>query len=174
MLHLYLFRHAKSSWDSAGNDDFDRPLNARGRAAAPAMAGHMAASGITPEIILCSAAQRARETLGLAIPAFDHDCVIRIERSLYLADAATLLERVKSLPADARQCMLIGHNPGFEHLAQLLAGNGTADEMRSLRAKFPTAAVAEITFAQPRWDDIAPGTGHLQRFVIPRALPAEI
>lgn len=173
MLHLYLFRHAKSSWNSAGEEDFDRPLNSRGRSAATAMADHMAASGAMPVLILCSAARRARETLGLAIPAFGHDYTICIERHLYLADAATLLERVKSLPADARQCMLIGHNPGFQHLAQLLAGNGAADEMSSLRAKFPTAAVAEITFSQPRWDEIAPGTGQLQRFATPRALPAE-
>ena len=37
MLTLTLFRHAKSSWDISGLDDRERPLNARGLAAAPMM-----------------------------------------------------------------------------------------------------------------------------------------
>ena len=35
MLTLTLFRHAKSSWELNGLDDRERPLNARGVAAAP-------------------------------------------------------------------------------------------------------------------------------------------
>ena len=38
MKTLYLLRHAKSSWDDAGLEDFERPLNERGINAA--IAGH--------------------------------------------------------------------------------------------------------------------------------------
>jgi phosphohistidine phosphatase len=34
MKRLTVLRHAKSSWDHAGRDDFDRPLNDRGWKAA--------------------------------------------------------------------------------------------------------------------------------------------
>ena len=36
-MRLILMRHAKSSWDDPRIDDFDRPLNARGRASATAL-----------------------------------------------------------------------------------------------------------------------------------------
>lgn len=173
MLNLYLFRHAKSSWKSGESEDFGRTLNSRGRAAAAAMASHLALSGLTPDVIVCSAAQRARETLAFAVAAFGEDCAIDIEHDLYLADAATLLERVKALPETAQRCMMIGHNPGFHELALRLAGDGSADDIASLHAKFPTAAVAEIAFALPHWRDITPGAGRLQRFLTPRTLPAD-
>lgn len=158
--------------NSGQSEDFDRPLNSRGQAAATAMAGHMALSGLAPDVILCSAAQRARETLARAVPAFVQDCAIRIEHDLYLADAAALIERVRTLPDSAQRCMLIGHNPGFPQLALLLAGAGDMEELSALRANFPTAAVAEITFTLSHWAEIAPGAGRLQRFLTPRALPA--
>ena len=173
MLHLYLFRHAKSSSNLGESEDFERALNLRGRTAALAMAHHMALSGLAPDVILCSAAQRARETLALVAPEFVHDCTIHVERELYLADAAALLERIKALPATAQRCMLIGHNPGFQDLALLLAGDGGMEDMAALRTGFPTAAVADITFTLSHWREIAPGMGRLQRFMTPRALPAD-
>jgi phosphohistidine phosphatase len=170
VFRLYLFRHAKSSWNARQVDDFERPLNSRGRSAAPAMARHIASSGIAPDLILCSAAQRARETLALALPSFVHDCTIHIERCLYLTDAPSLLERIRSLPDGARQCMIIGHNPGLQQLALLLAADGETDDMTGLRAKFPTAAVAGIELAQSHWREIGPGDGRLFCFLTPRAL----
>ena len=38
MKHLYLVRHAKSSWSDTSLPDFDRPLNDRGKKDAPEMA----------------------------------------------------------------------------------------------------------------------------------------
>lgn len=171
MLHLYLYRHAKSSWKSGQGTDFDRPLNARGYAAATAMACHLAESGAEPALVLCSAALRARETLAKAIPVFSHDYRISMENKLYLADPPVLLERIKSLPAEATHCMIIGHNPGLHQISQLLATEGATDAMQKLRAKFPTAAVAEIMFDERQWADVGPGTGYLRRFVTPRDLP---
>ena len=36
MKTLYILRHAKSDWGDSSLKDFDRPLNERGRKAAPA------------------------------------------------------------------------------------------------------------------------------------------
>lgn len=171
MLHLYLYRHAKSSWKSGQDKDFDRPLNARGYAAATAMACHLAESCAEPALVLCSAALRARETLAKAIPIFSHDYEISIENGLYLADPPVLLKRIKALPPEAANSMLIGHNPGLHQLSQLLAAEGATDAMQKLRAKFPTAAVAEIMFDERNWAAVEPGTGYLRRFVMPRDLP---
>jgi hypothetical protein len=63
MRRLYLLRHAKSSWEDVGLADHDRPLAPRGRRAAKAIGRHLRDSGIEPELVLCSSARRAQETL---------------------------------------------------------------------------------------------------------------
>ncbi len=63
MKRLYLLRYAKSSWKDTSLPDHDRPLAGRGRRAAKAIAGHLREHGIEPELVLCSTARRARQTL---------------------------------------------------------------------------------------------------------------
>jgi phosphohistidine phosphatase SixA len=60
---LYLLRHAKSSWDDPKLPDHDRPLNPRGLKAAKRMAQRMHRDNVSPALLLCSSARRARETL---------------------------------------------------------------------------------------------------------------
>src|SRR5580692_4260108 len=63
MHRLMLLRHAKSDWSSSsGTPDMVRPLNTRGEAAARLMGGYMARHGLVPQRVLCSPAQRTRET----------------------------------------------------------------------------------------------------------------
>ena len=59
---LILTRHAKSSWDDPDTPDIDRPLNARGRAAARELGDFLASRDLEPEEVLCSTALRTRET----------------------------------------------------------------------------------------------------------------
>ena len=68
MKTLFLLRHAKSSWSEPGLADFNRPLNERGRRAAPLIARYLAHCDLLPDLILCSAALRTRETLALMLP----------------------------------------------------------------------------------------------------------
>ena len=63
MKTLYLLRHAKSSWKDPGLDDLDRPLNKRGRETAKTMAAHLRRAKITFDLVLCSTAVRAKQTL---------------------------------------------------------------------------------------------------------------
>lgn len=62
MKTLYLVRHAKSSWNDPDIDDFDRPLNKRGKINAPEMAQRMVERGELPNLIISSPAKRARST----------------------------------------------------------------------------------------------------------------
>lgn len=63
MKTLHLLRHAKSSRKDPALDDQVRPLSKRGRTAAEAMAKYMERATIAPDIVLCSTAVRARQTL---------------------------------------------------------------------------------------------------------------
>lgn len=62
MKHLYLIRHAKSSWSNPLLDDFERPLNQRGKNDAPLMAKILLEKQIFPDFLLSSPAKRAKTT----------------------------------------------------------------------------------------------------------------
>jgi phosphohistidine phosphatase len=163
MSRLYLLRHAKSSWSDPGLADHDRPLAPRGRRAAKAIGRYLREQDVEPALVLCSTAARTRETL----KRIDVDRrEERIERGLYGAGAEALLARLREVPDEVPSVMLIGHNPGVQDLALLLARPGP--ELRALEAKFPTAALA--SFAVAGWSTLGPGTAELIDFVRPRDL----
>jgi len=170
MRRLLLLRHAKSSWADPKQQDFDRPLNARGTSAAKAVASFFSVTNLQPDLVLSSAALRARATLAHLVPALARDTRILIERRLYMASAAKLLERVQEIDDDAGTVLMIGHNPGLERLARMLAGSGKDDDLAALGAKFPTAALAVLEFGAAHWRDIAKGSGKLTEFLSPRDL----
>jgi phosphohistidine phosphatase len=163
---LLLMRHAKSSWDDPSLSDRDRPLNRRGRRAAAAIGEYLRDHGLVPDAVLCSPAVRARETLdrsGLG-PA------TTIERDeLYGADAATLLEAIRSAPPDARTLAVIAHDPGVHDLAVSLAAGASGPDAGSLRDRFPTGAVAAFA-TDGGWDAVDPRSVRLVAFVRPRDL----
>lgn len=173
ILRLLLLRHAKSDW-SKDADDHDRPLSARGRKAAPAMAHYMRGQDYLPQAVLCSTAQRTRETLDLLLAAWTKKPAIRYERELYLADWQVLLASLKKAPARASPLLLVGHNPGMEQLALALAlrPQGIAEKARlqRLTQKFPTAALAVLDFDIPSWRGLKPGLGQLVDYVRPKDL----
>ncbi|GEP00712.1 SixA phosphatase family protein [Methylobacterium haplocladii] len=165
---LILLRHAKSAWP-AGVADIDRPLNARGRAAAPRMGAYLAAEGLLPDHVMVSPARRTAETWDLvrgALPAIEAETVPMI----YEASPSRILDAVRSAPDAARNLLVIGHNPGFQDLALLLARSGDATARQSLREKFPTAGLAVIDLPVAGWSGVGRGGGRLERYVTPRML----
>lgn len=168
---IYLFRHGKSSWNDRGREDRDRDLNARGRAASEKMAAWCAANGISPDLVLCSTATRARETLARLLPHLKGAARIEFEDGLYLASAAEILARLRRLEDGVKAAMVVGHNPGLQELALLLAEDGAPGTLAKLTAKFPTAALAELSADLKRWRDLDADTAMLERLILPRDLP---
>lgn len=170
MLTLLLFRHAKSSWSDSRISDFDRPLTDGGCDAALAIGSLIARSGVSPDLILCSTAKRARETLSLALEAFDPKPDTRLEQGLYHAPAGTLLRRLQEVNGPAKTVMMLGHNPGLYVFALDLVGAGPREDVLSLSVKFPTAGLAAIAFRIENWADVRVGSGRLTFFASPRRL----
>jgi phosphohistidine phosphatase len=170
-LRLLLLRHAKSDW-SGNLGDHDRPLAPRGRKAAPRIGALMRKRGYVPAAVLCSTAERAKQTLDLLLPALRTDPKIEYDRALYLAEWPALLAAVHS--AAETPLLMIGHNPGLEQLAValVLQPQDAAERARleNLARKFPTAALAVLDFDAPHWEAVKPGTGRLTDFVRPRDL----
>ena len=167
---LYLLRHAKSDWADAGLADHDRPLARRGEDAAKRIATHIEKAGIHPELVLCSSARRARDTLDAVIPVLGSDTDVRIENELYGAGAQALLGRLWAVGSDTRSVMMVGHNPGLHDLAFELAGDGDTQAIEQLSAKFPTGALATLTLTEVDWGELAPARAYLAAMVVPRQL----
>jgi phosphohistidine phosphatase len=169
MLSLGLLRHAKSSWDDSDLDDFDRPLNERGRAAAQIMGEALKELHFAPQLILCSPAKRTRETLQLVAPGLEGPAAtVDFDDRLYLTSRDALYGRLKAAPIDAKSVLMIGHNPGLHGLALMLMGTGDAKSISRLEDKLPTAALAVFTFPQVAWRDLIPAAGRLETFITPR------
>jgi phosphohistidine phosphatase len=167
MKTLTLLRHAKSTWDDPVARDFDRPLNPRGRRAARTVGTEMRALGLTFDKVLASPARRVMETVDEVEQAYGRLATAYDER-LYLAGTAALLEIIHDTSDAVERLLLVGHNPGLEELALLLARDGSLKGEVSI--KYPTATVAEIALPADRWADVAGGTGTLERFIRPRDL----
>lgn len=169
MLTLALLRHAKSSWDEPSLQDFDRPLNARGEAAAPRMGEALRALKIRPDLTICSPSRRTRDTLALAAPKFGKGKPrIVFDERVYLASAAELLRIVRETAAADQTVLLIGHNPGMENFALKLASDGESGDIARMAEKFPTAALAVLRFDADAWSALRPGSGRLETFITPK------
>lgn len=167
---LTLLRHAKSSWTVPGKRDVERPLNARGRQAVPMMAAELVRLEARPQLVLCSSAMRARQTLDLVLPALKGAPEVLYEDALYLASPRVLLARLHRVGPDTASVLMIGHNPGLHALALDLTATGARDTITQLTRKLPTAGLVLLGFDAADWTGVMPATGHLIAFKTPKGL----
>lgn len=164
---LFLLRHAKSAWDDPTLRDCDRPLAPRGRKAAKRVARWAKKHRVRPQLVVCSNAVRAHQTLQRMLPSLGQPAV-SFEVTLYAAAVDTLLDRVRALPDEVDEAMLVGHNPGLMELLLLLAAPGPLRERAY--GNVPTGALAELEAEVDRWADVSPGEALLTELVLPREL----
>jgi len=163
MKTLLVLRHAKSSRDDPALDDRDRPLNARGERDAPRMGLLVRDEQLSPDLVVCSDAVRARQTAEAMAEAAGYSGTILLEHRLYAAEAAVILAVLRDVvEPDVDTVMIVGHNPGLEDLVSALTG---------AREDLPTAALAQLALPIDRWAEIGPRTrGTLVRVWRPREL----
>jgi len=174
MLTLYLCRHAKSSWDDPGQDDFDRPLNERGLRDAPFMAKVFKARNEPVDLLVGSTANRALTTarfyageLGARErPHFDPAQPrpqLVLESNLYHASVLAIVRIVNGLPDEAQRVMLFGHNPGFTEAVAYLSSEDIGN--------MPTCGIARIDFPSRSWREVSMDLGTLEWFDYPKRHP---
>jgi phosphohistidine phosphatase len=168
MKSLHLLRHAKSSWKDPGLNDHDRPLSKRGRQAAKMMAAYLRWSKIAPDLVICSTAMRAQQTLGPIANAKKPPKVI-LEREIYGGTQQALWEQLWNLPESAKSVLLIGHNPALHDLALELAQADSNKLLPSAGEKFPTGAMASFRF-DGAWKALEPHGAVLASFITPKAI----
>ena len=112
------------------------------------MARVLAEKKMVPELVISSSAERARQTSAFLLESWLNEKVEAVyEESLYLARPEKYLAAIRQLGTRKKIIMVVGHNPGIEHLIEELTGQ---EEI------MPTAAVAIISI-EPTWQDPAHG-----------------
>ncbi|NGO09126.1 histidine phosphatase family protein [Streptomyces sp. HC44] len=162
---IVLFRHAKADWPQV--PDRERPLAERGRKDAAVAGLKLADTGIHFDLALCSTATRTRETWKLAVQEFPQRPKTVYEERLYEASPGELIAVLNEIPDDVQNVLLIGHNPGVQGLADILAGQSEGDaQERMSRRGFPAAAFAVLTVSGS-WKTVEPGVGTLLDYWAP-------
>jgi len=156
---LYLFRHAKSSWDEPLLSDFDRPLSKRGQKTAPQMGRIMRQRKVSPDLVICSPARRTKETAKLALEKARIDADVVFTEGIYEASVRALLSVLSKQDGSVGSILMIGHNPGMSDLIETLTGQVE---------EFPTAALARLSLAINHWREIEAGCGKLDWLVRPK------
>ena len=170
MKQLHLIRHAKSSWDHPELSNHQRPLNERGRHAAPlvgrAMHAEIEVSGRETPQFFVSTAQRARETfdgltigwplLGEQLPNYDD--------ALYTFDEADLIDWIAAANDGLHSIALIGHNPAMTELANFLCPTLALSNL-------PTAGWLWFCFDDDSWNASvqSPGRGRCHTLYTPKS-----
>lgn len=166
---LVLLRHAKSDWPDEVLDH-ERPLARRGRRDAPAAGRWLRKSGYVPDRVLCSTAQRTRETWQLAEEELGARPQTIFEPRVYGASATDLADLARQQSPDVGTLLIVGHEPSMRALTLELASppsdDGDPEALARVRAKFPTAAIAVLAFTGT-WPELTPARAHLANFATP-------
>jgi phosphohistidine phosphatase len=167
---LLILRHGKSDW-RVEVEDFSRPLVERGKRGAELLGVWAQQQNLLPDFILSSPATRALataqrfcRTMGIS------ERSIYTDAAIYEANAATLKAIVNDCPHQAQRVLLVGHNPGLEHLLQDLLPEPllAAEDGKTL----PTATLAHLTLGE-HWSQTSSGCGQLQSLIRAASLTEE-
>ena len=161
MKTIYLVRHAKSSWQYPDLDDFERPLNKRGRKALIIMGKVLKNLEVTPDLIMSSPATRAAITARVIADTINYPPhKIQYTEAIYSSDQGTLLGIIKEINDSVNKAMLIGHNPGLTDLANYISDQRIDN--------IPTCGVFCVDFEIISWLEIGGHSGKLNFFEFPK------
>lgn len=146
MKTLLIIRHAKSE-SSFTLNDFERPLNDRGKKDAPDMAKQVMKKKITIDAFVSSPAKRAKKTAELFCETMGGDTgSILFISSLYHALPEVFYEVIKNLSDSFNTVAVFAHNPGISYFVNELVSGVIIDNM-------PTCAVFAVQTDINQWKD---------------------
>jgi len=164
MKTLLIIRHAKSSWDIATLNDFDRSLNDRGKKDAPIMAQRLLDKQIKIDSFVSSPAKRARKTAEFFCAAYkkNKDDIILIS-ALYHAASTVFFEVVEQLNDSDDNVAIFSHNPGITDFVNQLVNDVNIDNV-------PTCGIFAVQIDITKWKDFAKAKKELLFFEYPKGI----
>lgn len=162
-IYLTLMRHGKAARGLEGIEEFDRPLTSRGVNDAALVAEALAERTPPVDLSLLSSARRARITgeivagiLGLPSGS------LLLEERIYMAEPEQLFYRLQELPVELSHVLLVGHNPGIQECASILAGTAIDP--------FPTSTAATFRVYAESWAELSAETALFDELITPKSL----
>ncbi|MCF6310176.1 MAG: histidine phosphatase family protein [Sulfurimonas sp.] len=159
MKKLYIIRHAKSSWKDMELDDYNRPLNKRGKANAPFMGSILKKQKVQPDIIISSPVLRAKTTAKIIAKEVKYSKKIVFRDDMYESSPSRLHKILTKIDDKHSIAFLFGHNPELNMLAENYVD---FDE------NIVTCGVVEIEFDCNKWIDISAKNATLVSFDYPK------
>tara|TARA_B100001063_G_scaffold242267_1_gene270620 strand:+ start:4407 stop:4901 length:495 start_codon:yes stop_codon:yes gene_type:complete len=162
MKQIYILRHAKSSWENTKLSDFDRPLSKRGINDAVKLGKFIAAKNIRVHTVICSSAERTKDTFDLISKELDFS----IEKAIYTDDLYygeynKIIETIRNLDENNSSILIVGHNPTLHILIEKLTNK--------FIHKFATCNLAKIT-SKNLWKDTSFGSCELKLLIKPNGI----
>jgi len=159
---LLIIRHAKSDQSFFGND-FERPLNERGKKDAPEMAKRLLERNINIDAFVASPAKRAKKTAELFCETYKQNTEdILFISALYHAPAREFYEVIKTLDDKLDAIAIFAHNPGISYFVNELVNDTRVDNM-------PTCAIFAVQMNIDHWKDFAKAKKELLFFDYPKS-----
>lgn len=161
MKKLFLIRHAKSDQKS-GVEDFDRPLNERGKRDAPKMSQRLKERVHTIDAIVSSPANRALSTANYFADTFnikEHEIILKKE--LYLPEPLIFFKVISNISDTYTSVAIFSHNNGITEFANAL-GVARIDHM-------PTCSIFAISADSDSWKEFARAEKQLLFFDYPKS-----
>jgi phosphohistidine phosphatase len=147
MKTLIIVRHAKSSWEEAGQKDIERPLNDRGKKDAPEMAKRLYKKIKNIDLFISSPAVRAYRTAREFAEKYgvSKKDILKEKELYHSADTKTFFKVISTVKDKKETIALFSHNPGITDFANAL----TAMQIDNL----PTCGVFVVSAETVTWKD---------------------
>lgn len=141
MKRLFLLRHGEAGF--AEGTDHDRALTSRGIEQLQRLGASIAPSVQQIDLVLCSTAQRTRQTaeiLNEYVP-FEQVDYLKV---IYEGNMSVLLDLLSKVPDTVSSCLLVGHNP----IISLLLAHLSGDTYQSMAP----GTFAQLTMLLDSWE----------------------
>ncbi|MCB0804850.1 MAG: histidine phosphatase family protein [Bacteroidales bacterium] len=163
MKYLYIVRHAKSSWDHPGLEDYQRPLLEKGKKRTRYVIDYLQKHKVSADLIISSHAVRAKETARIIANGLNYpEDAIKISKEIYYGNSDGLFNHFYDLSEEVDSLFMVGHNPTFTTFANYF--------MEKSIDNLPTSGVVCIEFDTDSWEGILEVPRKTKFFVTPRSL----
>ncbi len=142
-------------------DDFERPLNKRGRKNTPFMGKVLKKIKVAPDLVLSSPANRAAMTARIIAASINYPLEnIRYNEAIYEFSESALIHVVKRIDDAVNKAMVVGHNPAINGMANYIADQSISN--------IPTCGVFCVELDISSWTKISEHCGKLKFFEFPK------
>lgn len=142
-------------------DDFERPLNKRGRKNAPFMGEILKKLKVAPDLVLSSPANRAAMTARIITASIKYPLEnIRYSEAIYEFSENALIHVVKQIEDSVNRAMVVGHNPALNGLANYIGDPPISN--------IPTCGIFCAELDISAWANISEHCAKLKFFEFPK------